>query len=142
MHSARRHNEECPRIMLHLFCMLFWGAGGLFIISFTFQLNSQEVLPSAIFWTSRGHRCHAFSPPVRVFIFISRIGFSIPTARRFSSNVASSRFPLIIFYARKSMCVNNNRAPPVIVVYTSKYQAYLIRCKSIRSSGKDQPSPR
>ena len=39
--------------------------------------------------------------------FLSRIGFSIPTARRFSSNfcyLMLSRFPLIIFYARKSSC--------------------------------------
>ena len=34
-------------------------------------------------------RCRPF-PPVRAFI-LSRIGFSIPTARRFSSNVANSR---------------------------------------------------
>ena len=43
-------------------------------------------------------------PPVRAFIFLSRTGFSIPTARRFSSNAANSRsrdFPLIIVYARK-----------------------------------------
>ena len=40
-----------------------------FLITSTFQFNSQEFLPSAI----------------------SRIGFSIPTARRFSSNVANSR---------------------------------------------------
>ena len=36
--------------------------------------------------------------------FLSRIGFSIPSARRFSSNVANStlsRFPLIIFLCKK-----------------------------------------
>ena len=33
------------------------------------KFNSWEVLPSAIFWTSRGHRCRPFSPPVRAFIF-------------------------------------------------------------------------
>ena len=32
-----------------------------------------------------------YSPPVRALIFLLRIGFSIPTARRFSSNVANSR---------------------------------------------------
>ena len=41
----------------------------VFFITFTFQLNSLEVLPSAIFWTSRGHRCRPFSPPVRAFNF-------------------------------------------------------------------------
>ena len=43
------------------------------------------------FWTSRGHRCRPFSPPRYVNSFLSRIGFSIPTARRLSSNVADSR---------------------------------------------------
>ena len=44
-------------------------------------------------------------PPGTCLQFSSRIGFSIPTARRFSSNVANSRaraFRLSIFYARKS----------------------------------------
>ena len=36
-------------------------------------------------------RCRPFSPPVRAFIFIAHVGFSIPTARRFSWNVADSR---------------------------------------------------
>ena len=40
-----------------------------FIIPFTLQLNSLEVLPTAIFWTSRGHRYRPFSPPARAFIF-------------------------------------------------------------------------
>ena len=40
-----------------------------FNLTFTFQPSSQEVLPSAIFWTSRGHRCRPFSSPVRAFIF-------------------------------------------------------------------------
>ena len=35
-----------------------------------FQLNSWEVLPSAIVRTSSGHRCRLF-PPVRAFIFIA-----------------------------------------------------------------------
>ena len=60
------------------------------LITVTFQLNSQGVLPSAISWTSRGHRCRPF-PPVRAFNFYRAKGsFSIPTARRFSSNVADS----------------------------------------------------
>ena len=45
------------------------------------------------------------STPRYVPPFLSRIGFSIPTARRFSSNVANARscaFRDSIFYARKS----------------------------------------
>ena len=49
------------------------------------------------------------SPPRYVPSSLSRIGFSIPTARRFSSNVANSRSRafryVIIFYARKSLRV-------------------------------------
>ena len=49
----------------------------LFLLTFIFQYNiSQEVLPSAIFWTSRCHRCHPFFPPVRAVIFLSRIGYT------------------------------------------------------------------
>ena len=61
--------------------------------------------PSVIFWTSRGHRCRPFPTPVRAFIFIAHTGFSIPSARRFSSKVANPRcraFRKINFYARKS----------------------------------------
>ena len=46
------------------------------------------------FWTSRGHRCRSFSPPVLDLQFSSPIGFSNPTARRF-------RIPI----------TRNNRAP-------------------------------
>ena len=34
-------------------------------------LADRVALPSAIFWTSRGHRCRPFPPPVRAFIFIA-----------------------------------------------------------------------
>ena len=51
-------------------------------------------------------RVSSLLPPGTCLQFLSRIGFSIPTARRFSSNVVNSRsraFPLIIiFFARKS----------------------------------------
>lgn len=40
----------------------------------------------------RGHRCLPFSPPVRAFLFIAHtVGFSIPAARRCTSNVGNSR---------------------------------------------------
>ena len=45
-------------------------------------------------------------PPGTCLLFLSRIGLSIPAARRFSSKVANSRsraFRLSIFYARKSL---------------------------------------
>ena len=43
-----------------------------------------QLVRGATFWTSRGHRCPPFSPPVHASIFIAHsIGFSIPTARRF-----------------------------------------------------------
>ena len=34
-------------------------------------------------WASRGHRCRPCSPPVLAFIYLSCIGFSNPTTRRF-----------------------------------------------------------
>ena len=39
------------------------------------------------FWTSRGHRCRPLFPPGSCFQFLSRIGFSNPTARRFFTRV-------------------------------------------------------
>ena len=43
-------------------------------------------------WTSCGLRCRPFYPPVRAFSFDREyVGFSIPTASRFSSNVANPR---------------------------------------------------
>ena len=38
--------------------------GAFFFFTFTFQPNSWDVLPPAIFWTRRGHRCRPFSPPI------------------------------------------------------------------------------
>ena len=43
------------------------------------------------FRTSRGHRCRPSSPPRFSSLILPRIGFSSPTARRFSSSVANPR---------------------------------------------------
>ena len=65
-----------------------------FIIGLLFSSQTRawwEVLTSAIFWTtSRGHRyrCRPFSPSGTCLYFLSRLGFSIPAARWFSSKVA------------------------------------------------------
>ena len=64
-----------------------------FIMTFTFQLNSywsrrfypQRSSGQAVFIVS------SLLPPGTCLQFLSRIGFSIPTALRFSSNVANSR---------------------------------------------------
>ena len=47
----------------------------LFFVFFTLLLST--------FWTSRGHTCRPFPPRVSCLQFVSRIGFSNPTARRF-----------------------------------------------------------
>ena len=39
------------------------------MFSSSFFLSAWEVSPYTIFWTSRGQRCHPFSPRVRGFIF-------------------------------------------------------------------------
>ena len=64
---------------------------GIFLVTFTFQPNSWEVLPSTSFFgTSRDHRCLPFYPPGTCLYFLSRVGFSFPIARRLSSRVAST----------------------------------------------------
>ena len=65
-----------------------------YFILFTLLLSS--------LWTSRGHRCRPFPPPPgSCFQFLSRIGFSNPTARRFFVEcVANSRSRAF----RKSIC--------------------------------------
>ena len=70
-------------------------------------------------------------PPVTCLQFLSRIGFSISTTRRFSSNVANSRsgaFRWSIFHARKSpyQCVHSVRieiAKLILVGTRITYQA-------------------
>ena len=51
-------------------------------------------------------------PPGTCLQFLSRIGFSIPTARRFSSNVANSRFRAF----RESICAQE-KAPTNVYEY-------------------------
>ena len=52
------------------------------------------------FWTSRGHRCRPFSPPVVAFNFYPAQGLAIPLLVDFSSSVAISRSRAF----RKSIC--------------------------------------
>ena len=69
-----------------------------FMFSFFIFVFSRFYFSS--FWTSCGLRCRPFSPPGTCLQFLSRIGFSVPTARRLSSNVANSRFRAF----RESIC--------------------------------------
>ena len=43
------------------------------------------------FWTSRGHRCRPFYPPVLAFNFYRAYGSAIPLLVDFSSSVANTR---------------------------------------------------
>ena len=62
-----------------------------FFFNFTFQVQLVGGFTlRATFWTSRGYRCRS---PRHVPSILSRIGFSIPTARRFSSNVVANSRP-------------------------------------------------
>ena len=67
-----RWNIYIPGIYLVYIDMIY--------ITFTFQLNSynRRFLPSATFWTSRGHRCRPFPPPVRAFNFHRAQGSAFP----------------------------------------------------------------
>ena len=58
----------------------------IFVTSECYFLGS---LLLSSFWTICGLTCCPFSPPVRPFSFLSRIGFSIPIARRSSSTAAN-----------------------------------------------------
>ena len=51
------------------------------LVSWIFFFVLTRLLSS--FWTSRGHRCRSFSPPVLSCQFLSRIGFRNLAARRF-----------------------------------------------------------
>lgn len=58
------------------------------------------------FFTNRGHRCDPFSNPVLAFDFLSRIGFSKPTSRRYSSTMGISHARAIAkSYKKKSLRV-------------------------------------
>ena len=54
------------------------------------------------FWTSRGHRCPPFFPPVLAFNFLSRIGCSNPTARRFFHRVLLTHS--LAFFPQVNLC--------------------------------------
>ena len=84
--GAGRHQAE--PLYLRIFTLNIWSSLLFFLfflffnITFTFQPYS---------WTSRGHRWSTILPPGACLYFLSRMGFSIPTACQFSSNVADSR---------------------------------------------------
>ena len=63
-----------------------------YILHSTWYLFFRTLVLSS-FWTSRGHRCRPFPPPVLAFIFIahSHKGSAIPLLVDFSSSVANSR---------------------------------------------------
>ena len=73
------------------------GAACIFFFFFSLLLFS--------FWTSRGHRCRLFPPPGSCLQFLSRIGSSNPTARRFFIEwcqlITLSRFPQVNFCTTK-----------------------------------------
>ena len=76
----------------------------IFFFFFTHLLSS--------FWTSRGHRCRPFSPPVLAFNFYRTQGSAIPLLVDFSSSVANSRSCAF----RKSICAQE-KVPTVLFEY-------------------------
>ena len=65
------------------------------------------------FWTSRGHRCRPFFPPVLVFNFYRAKGSAIPLLVDFSSSVANSRSRAF----RASQFVNKKKSPDEFIEY-------------------------
>ena len=67
-------------------------------------------------WTSRGHRCRPFFPPVLAFKFYRAQGSAIPLLVDFSSSVANSRSRIF----RKSICAQE-KTPSKLPGYTSMH---------------------
>ena len=63
-------------------------------------------------WTSRGHRCRPFSPPVLAFNFYRAQGPVIPLLDDFSSSIANSRSRAF----RKSICAQE-KVPTNLYTY-------------------------
>ena len=76
-------------VMLLVVLVLVFAFFFFFCLTFTFQLLDKLL-----------SQVSSVLPPGTCFQFLSRIGFSIPTARRFSSNVANSRSRAL----RESIC--------------------------------------
>ena len=93
-------NSNFVFLFVHLFLFDF------IIITFFFQPNSQEVLPSAIFWTSRGQRCRPFSPSVRTFMVCRAQGSAFPLLVYFRPNMQLTHALELsvynLFHARRS----------------------------------------
>ena len=96
---------------MHFFIFLF--------MTFTFQLNLYQV-PGRRFYPQRASGQAVvtgvylpFFPPGTCLYFLSRIGVCIPTACRFSSNVANSRsrafrYLVIIFFKQEKASINRS----------------------------------
>ena len=70
------------------------------------------------FWTSRGHRCCPFFPPVLAFHFCREEGSAIPLVVHFSSSVANSRSRIF----RDSICAQEKKSRRI---YCSMHSAGL-----------------
>ena len=101
--DSSRWLDLVPSIVQHLFiyCIIFWSS--LLLSSSTRrrfypQRSSGQAVVTGVVPSS----------PRYVPSFLSRIGFSIPTARRFSSNVANSRsrvfrYLVVIFFMQEKV---------------------------------------
>ena len=96
---------------------MFWVLGEIdstyeLIKLFSFFFTHLLLLSS--FWTSRGHRCRPFSPPVLAFNYYRAQGSSIPLLVDFSSSVADSCSRAF----RKASFVHKKKSPRI---YTSMH---------------------
>ena len=76
---------------------------------FTFQFHLLEILPSATFWASRGHRFQVSSllPTVRAFILIAYNEVSaFPLFSFICTLIDFHRFLLLITHARALSAIN------------------------------------
>ena len=63
------HKLSAGKLLASLYGHFFFFSFFSTSITFSSRPYSWEILPSTSFWTSRGHKCPPFSPPVRAFIF-------------------------------------------------------------------------
>ena len=88
-HPVEGWSEEAPAPTKCVDFFFIYARYTFFIITFTFQLNSSEVLPSAAFWTSHKVMVAGVFPLLPALAsFLSRIGCSIA-------------FPLLVYFHRQ-----------------------------------------
>ena len=107
--------------------------------------NRQFFLPSATFWTRRGHRCPSFSPPVVTFIFMARRVWQshLPATYdgRFCTVRCGLQLAISMFTADVLVHVRNNASPCTMCLQSLISSGTLSYTSSFNATNREQ-SPR